>query len=69
MSATTDPATSVESRLRTPSARRATARAQLDSTALIYLVLVGVIIVSTVLTALEGRNFFSQGNIWASSPR
>ena len=38
---------------------------QLDSTALIYLVLVGVVIVSAVLTAVEGRNFFSQGNIWA----
>ena len=32
---------------------------------LIYLVLVGVIVVSAVLTAVEGRNFFSQGNIWA----
>ena len=38
---------------------------RLDSTALIYLVLVGVVVASVVLTAVEGRNFFSQGNIWA----
>ena len=38
---------------------------RLDSTALIYLVLVGVIAASVVLTAVEGRNFFSQGNVWA----
>jgi ribose transport system permease protein len=38
---------------------------RLDSTALIYLVLVGVIAVSVVLTAVEGRNCFSQGNLWA----
>ncbi|NYE37503.1 ribose transport system permease protein [Nocardioides cavernae] len=37
----------------------------LSSTSLIYLVLVGVIAASVVLTAIEGRNFFSQGNIWA----
>jgi ribose transport system permease protein len=67
MSATTDPATSVESpdSVRRRRAARPRGARQLDSTALIYLVLVGVIIVSTVLTALEGRNFFSQGNIWA----
>ena len=67
MSATTDPAASVESResVRRRRAARPRGAKQLDSTALIYLVLVGVIIVSTVLTALEGRNFFSQGNIWA----
>ena len=67
MSATTDPAASVESRdsVRRRRAARPRGGRQLDSTALIYLVLVGVIIVSTVLTALEGRNFFSQGNIWA----
>ena len=38
---------------------------QLSSTALIYLVLVGVVIASAVLTGMEGRNFFSQGNIWS----
>ena len=67
MSATTDPAASVESpdSVRRRRAARPRGARQLDSTALIYLVLVGVIIVSTVLTALEGRNFFSQGNIWA----
>ena len=38
---------------------------RLDSTALIYLVLVVVVVGSAVLTAVEGRNFFTQGNIWA----
>ena len=67
MSATTDPAASVECResVRRRRAARPRGAKQLDSTALIYLVLVGVIIVSAVLTAVEGRNFFSQGNIWA----
>jgi ribose transport system permease protein len=45
-------------------ARPARAR-RLDSTGLIYLVLVGVVVVSAVLTAVQGRSFFSQGNIWA----
>ena len=45
-------------------ARPAGAR-RLDSTGLIYLVLVGVVVVSAVLTAVQGRNFFSQGNVWA----
>ena len=38
---------------------------RLDSTGLIYLVLVVVVVVSVGLTAMEGRNFFSQGNVWA----
>jgi ribose transport system permease protein len=45
-------------------ARPAGAR-RLDSTGLTYLVLVGVVVVSAVLTAVQGRNFFSQGNVWA----
>jgi ribose transport system permease protein len=44
---------------------RPRARRRLGSTALIYLVLVGVVAVSAVLTGLQGRNFFTQGNIWA----
>jgi ribose transport system permease protein len=40
-------------------------RRRLDSTGLIYLVLVAVVAGSAVLTALEGRNFFSRGNVWA----
>jgi ribose transport system permease protein len=64
---TPDPAASVESRdsVRRRRAARPRAARQLDSTALIYLVLVAVIAVSAVLTGIEGRNFFSQGNIWA----
>ncbi len=46
-------------------ARPKAERRRLDSTALIYLVLVGVVAVSAVLTGVEGRNFFSQGNVWA----
>jgi ribose transport system permease protein len=46
-------------------ASRPRTRERLGSTALIYLVLVGVVAVSAVLTGIEGRNFFSQGNIWA----
>jgi ribose transport system permease protein len=76
MSATTDrtpepahtpDARSVESResVRRRRAARPKGAKQLGSTALIYLVLVGVIVVSSVLTGIEGRNFFSQGNIWA----
>ncbi|WP_210440276.1 ABC transporter permease [Nocardioides xinjiangensis] len=53
-----------ESARRRRAARPKGAR-RLDSTALIYLVLVGVVVVSVVLTGIEGRNFFSQGNIWA----
>ncbi|CAA9363398.1 MAG: Ribose ABC transport system, permease protein RbsC [uncultured Nocardioidaceae bacterium] len=45
-------------------AARPRTRAGLSSTALIYLVLVAVVAVSAVLTGIEGRNFFSQGNIW-----
>ena len=64
---TPDAASSVENResVRRRRAARPRGARQLDSTALIYLVLVGVIVVSAVLTAMEGRNFFSQGNIWA----
>ncbi len=40
-------------------------RQALGSTALIYLVLAVVVAGSAVLTRLEGRNFFSQGNTWA----
>ena len=66
-SSTPDPAASVESResVRRRRAARPRGAKQLDSTSLIYLVLVGVVAVSAVLTAVEGRNFFSQGNIWA----
>ncbi|HEY0641844.1 MAG TPA: ABC transporter permease [Nocardioides sp.] len=38
---------------------------RLESTGLIYLVLAGVVVASAVLTAVQGRNFVSQGNIWA----
>lgn len=38
---------------------------RLDTTGLIYLVLVVVVVASAILTGLEGRNFFSQGNVWA----
>jgi ribose transport system permease protein len=64
---TPDAATSVEPRdsVRRRRAARPRGARQLDSTALIYLVLVAVIAVSAVLTGIEGRNFFSQGNIWA----
>ena len=62
-----DPATSVEppESVRRRRAARPRGGQQLGSTALIYLVLLGVVVVSVVLTAVEGRNFFSQGNIWA----
>ena len=64
---TPDPDGSVEPRdsVRRRRAARPRGSRQLDSTALIYLVLVAVIAVSAVLTGIEGRNFFSQGNIWA----
>ncbi|MGF9762794.1 ABC transporter permease [Microvirga sp. 0TCS3.31] len=73
MSATTDqtagtpePAAETQESVRRRRAGRPKAdRRRLDSTGLIYLVLVGVIAVSAVLTGIEGRNFFSQGNIWA----
>lgn len=35
----------------------------LDSTTLVYVVLVATIIIGAILTSLEGRNFFSLGNI------
>ncbi|RYB93005.1 ABC transporter permease [Nocardioides oleivorans] len=70
MSAATDrtpeaPVEPTESVRRRRAARPKGARRRLDSTQLIYLVLVGVVAVSIALTANEGRNFFSQGNIWA----
>ena len=54
-----------ESARRRRAARPKAERRRLDSTALIYLVLVGVVATSAVLTGVEGRNFFSQGNVWA----
>lgn len=62
-----DPATGVEppESVRRRRAARPRGGQQLGSTALIYLVLLGVVVASAVLTAVEGRNFFSQGNIWA----
>src|SRR5690349_23885227 len=64
---TPDATASVESResVRRRRAARPRGARQLDSTALIYLVLLGVVVVSAVLTAVQGRNFFSQGNVWA----
>ena len=47
----------------TPRARGA--GAGLTSTTIVYAVLALVVVVSAVLTASEGRNFFSQGNTWA----
>ena len=63
MSSTTHPHETPEDVRRRRASRPKAAR-QLGSTALIYLVLVGVVVASAVLTAVEGRNFFSQGNIW-----
>lgn len=63
MSATTSHRTT-----RTPGTagrRRPRTRRHLSSEALIYLVLVGVVVAGAVLTGIEGRNFFSQGNLWA----
>lgn len=40
-------------------------RRRLDTTALVYLALLGVVVVGAVLTASSGRNFFSAGNIIA----
>ena len=40
-------------------------RRRLDTTALVYLALLGVVVVGAVLTASSGRNFFSTGNIIA----
>lgn len=67
MSATTARPGPTETRasVRRRRASRPRSERQLDSTALIYLVLVGVVVISVVLTGIEGRNFFSQGNIWA----
>jgi ribose transport system permease protein len=68
MSATTShPAGSSESpeAVRRRRAARPGGARRLESTGLIYLVLVGVVVVSAVLTAVQGRSFFSQGNIWA----
>ncbi|SEC67524.1 monosaccharide ABC transporter membrane protein, CUT2 family [Nocardioides exalbidus] len=70
MSAATDrtpeaPAEPTASVRRRRAARPKGPRERLSSTQLIYLVLVGVVAVSIALTANEGRNFFSQGNIWA----
>ena len=69
MSAGTDPGRERGAAIRTPSARARPrgAAARLDR--LIYLVLVGVIVARRVLTAVEGRNFFSPGNIWAHPHR
>lgn len=38
-------------------------RVRLDSTVIVYLALIGVIIVGAILVASVGRNFFSDGNI------
>lgn len=38
---------------------------RLDTTALVYLALLGVVVAGAVLTAVSGRNFFSNGNIVA----
>jgi ribose transport system permease protein len=38
---------------------------RLDTTALVYLALLGVVVVGAVLTAASGRNFFSTGNLIA----
>lgn len=38
-------------------------RRRLDTTALVYLALLAVIVIGAVLTSLAGRNFFSTGNI------
>ncbi|MBC2933888.1 ABC transporter permease [Nocardioides sp. zg-1228] len=77
MSATTDrtpdpariPASAPGREPRDPARRSRAARPRgarrLDSTALIYLVLLVVVVASALLTAVEGRNFFSQGNTWA----
>jgi ribose transport system permease protein len=77
MSATTDrtpepaspPEATMTSEPRESVRRRRAARPRsarrLDSTALIYLVLLAVVVASAVLTGVEGRNFFSQGNTWA----
>ena len=54
-----------ESVRRRRAARPRSASSGLSSTALIYVVLVVVVAASAVLTAVEGRNFFSQGNVWA----
>jgi len=43
-----------------PARRR---RIRLDSTVIVYLALIGVIIVGAILVATVGRNFFSLGNI------
>jgi len=59
---TTPPPEQLERSLRSGRPRR---RSGLGSAALIYLVLVGVVVVAVVLTSIEGRNFFSQGNVWA----
>jgi ribose transport system permease protein len=65
VSTTTEAVEPQESVRRRRAARPKGTRQRLSSTQLIYLVLVGVIAVSIALTANEGRNFFSQGNIWA----
>ncbi len=44
--------------------RRAGRRPQLSSTQLVYLVLAGIVVVAATLTAGQGRNFVSQGNLW-----
>ena len=36
---------------------------RLDSTVLVYLALIGVIIIGAILVSTVGRNFFSDGNI------
>lgn len=38
-------------------------RRQLDSTVIVYIALIGVIIVGAILVGTTGRNFFSDGNI------
>ncbi len=45
------------------SAVRLPAPRRLDTTALVYLALLGVIVIGAVLTSMSGRNFFSTGNI------
>jgi ribose transport system permease protein len=51
-------------RMRRTAGRPRSAR-HLSSEAIVYLVLVAVVVAAAVLTGIEGRSFFSQGNLWA----
>ena len=46
-----------------PTQRRTPVARRLDTTQLVYVALLAVIVVGTVLTAMSGRSFFSSGNI------